>query len=287
METGRAATAQFGGKDYYFVEDFEVRSNGQIYNQKPPAYEYDGFDYIDKTYDEGTHTISFFYERRYNRILYWDGAEDEGDGPVEVSNTSLGESERIPVGDDCGSAEGFMPEKRGYKFQGWYIDEKCETPFDFSSTEMTKEGISIYAKWRIKEYDVILHTMITESVNWASPQPTEFRVKYGETIPAIASATTRSQELVGWYYDEKYEKLYLDETVMDGDLTTAYSDHEPDYVVGRLDLFAQWRFKSELTQAVKIEYDVNLGNDDDLTKVTDSGIYKDRGSSYKDNQILL
>lgn len=37
------------------------------------------------------------------------------------------------------------PEKEGFKFAGWYIDENFKTPFDFSTK--IKENMILYAKW--------------------------------------------------------------------------------------------------------------------------------------------
>jgi len=38
------------------------------------------------------------------------------------------------------------PTKDGYTFEGWYIDEKLETPYDFDTR--VKKGFTLYAKWR-------------------------------------------------------------------------------------------------------------------------------------------
>lgn len=38
------------------------------------------------------------------------------------------------------------PTKDGYIFEGWYIDEELETPYDFSTR--IKKGFTLYAKWR-------------------------------------------------------------------------------------------------------------------------------------------
>ena len=91
--------------------------NWMFSHQAGVGYEYDGFTYINKkTTGEGKNTVAFFYERRFNQVLYWDGVADNGNGPEQIEHISLGESSRIPVGNNCTDAEGFYPKKDGYIF---------------------------------------------------------------------------------------------------------------------------------------------------------------------------
>ncbi len=79
------------------------------------------------------------------------------------------------------------PEKTGYLFEGWYIDDEFKKPFDFENSVMGTEDITLYPNWIANGYEI-------EYKNWPeeieNPNPkyyitgTEnFLVKYPELDP--------------------------------------------------------------------------------------------------------
>ena len=50
--------------------------------------------------------------------------------------------------------EEYIPERYGYTFLGWYIDEELNNKFDFENT-LIKEDIVLYSKWE-RQYGPIL-----------------------------------------------------------------------------------------------------------------------------------
>lgn len=72
------------------------------------------------------------------------------------------------------------PTKEGYTFGGWYLDKTCSDEAAVPATAtMPKKTLTIYAKWVIKEYPVILDFNYGQN---DSAQASTFNVKTGETI---------------------------------------------------------------------------------------------------------
>mgnify|MGYP001661113113 CR=1 FL=1 len=92
-----------------------------------------------------------------------------------------------------------LPTLYGAYLNGWYTDEACTQPFDFSSARMPKGGITLYARYISTQVEVhIMQNATTEL---------ETRLllngsKLGE-LPKI-SGMTSTQRLVGWYDNIEY-----------------------------------------------------------------------------------
>lgn len=92
-----------------------------------------------------------------------------------------------------------LPTLDGAYLDGWYTDEACTKPFDFSSARMPKGGMTLYARYISTQVEVhIMQNATTEL---------EMRLllngsKLGE-LPKI-SGMTSTQRLVGWYDNIEY-----------------------------------------------------------------------------------
>lgn len=92
-----------------------------------------------------------------------------------------------------------LPTLYGAYLDGWYTDEACTKPFDFSSARMPKGGLTLYARYISTQVEV--HIM----QNAATELETRLLLngsKLGE-LPKI-SGMTSTQRLVGWYDNIEY-----------------------------------------------------------------------------------
>ena len=80
----------------------------------------------------GGTTVSVKYEL--------DGGELADDAPTSYKS-----------GDDTDFSK-VVPTKENYKFDGWYIDEDFEKPFDAATFD--KESVTLYAKWTGEEFEI-------------------------------------------------------------------------------------------------------------------------------------
>lgn len=117
--TGTTVTAPAGNYDSsrYHLKDTELPS-GQVLA-------------------DGSLVLRVYYELNTYTVTYDLQAEDAV-LPEGVESTVTGRSGEV--------MKLAVPERQGYLFKGWYIDEACETEFDSTIPE---EDITIYAKWEI------------------------------------------------------------------------------------------------------------------------------------------
>lgn len=96
------------------------------------------------------------------------------------------------------------PQKEGYTFEGWYIDNDCTTPYNFDS-EVTEDKI-LYAKWKEIPPVEITHNIRyvvkgTPNDNNATGNPTSY--KEGDTNPlTITNPTLEGYTFSGWFERE-------------------------------------------------------------------------------------
>lgn len=220
--------------------------------------------------------IQFLYEREQFQISYMYGAFIDGRGnplpsvkagPVKDSDGNDVKSDPIYYQGSIDSyAEGkanyFDPSSNlgddSYVFEGWYVDPGCTTKYDFTGKTMPYEGVTVYAKFRQREFRVFLHPNLPDGVvtsladgasgdrvDWVDPQQAmNFRVAYQDVISdgepvegsiyavqnAGASETkTVSYVLVGWYTDPECTQPFKFDTKFTdamGDLAKTYGAAE-------------------------------------------------------------
>jgi hypothetical protein len=102
-----------------------------------------------------------------------------------------------------------------FVFEGWFVDPGCTTPYDFAGKTMLQGGITVYAKFRQREYRVFLHVNEEgkewSDVTWNDPdQASNFRIAYDGVISEgnPIEGTMEGYVLVGWYTDQACTQPY-------------------------------------------------------------------------------
>ncbi len=109
------------------------------------------------------------------------------------------------------------PEKTGYTFDGWYLDE-AEAPFSFDTT--ITSDITLKAKWNINKYTVTFNSY------GGTPVPPAQEVEYGHTATKPADPTLKGYTFAFWYLGEDEQNA------------TAYDFDTP--VTENITLTAKW-----------------------------------------------
>ena len=106
-----------------------VSSNG-VYATPPQVRTYI-VDYFNN-YQREEFTLSNGQKGKGNNLLY---------KSVEAKEYCLLEKPEDPV-------------RERYEFQGWYLEEKCETEWDFANDKMISSNLRLFAKWGVSQEDV-------------------------------------------------------------------------------------------------------------------------------------
>ena len=96
------------------------------------------------------------------------------------------------------------PEKTGYTFDGWYLDE-AEAPFSFDTT--ITSDITLTAKWNINKYTVTFDSY------GGTPVPLAQEVEYGHTATKPVEPTLKGYTFDGWYLDGEEEPFDFGTTI--------------------------------------------------------------------------
>ena len=188
--------------------------------------------------------LYFYYTRNTYSISYFDGVYVDGNGAIiddqddrgllhtsspEAFNANLSEYNK-------GGDEAYTPTFDGFVFEGWYIDKACVTPYTFD--KMPEGGITVYAKWRIIQYRVFLHSnaittdsqgkpitdedgnyVYDDSLSWGSDdQAMSFRRSVGDSI-SLPKGLRDGYEMIGWYFDAEGKDNYPQSTVFNESLS--------------------------------------------------------------------
>ena len=89
------------------------------------------------------------------------------------------------------------PTKTGHTFAGWFSDAGCTTPMDWSQT-MPDANKTVYAKWTVNKYNLILHNI--------DPDPTMIDVSYGTPLSGVKpeDPTRVGYSFDGWFEDSTF-----------------------------------------------------------------------------------
>lgn len=101
--------------------------------------------------------------------------------------------------------------EKGYIFGGWYADEECNSPFDF--TAALSGDVTVHAKWTARE------NTITFNTDNKGITPDEQKLITGGIIEEPAIQYVENEYIEGWYTDAAYKNQYFFGTPVDGDLT--------------------------------------------------------------------
>ena len=293
--------------DKYYYEDHVVvvrSSNTQVGSQNDPVYE--SFDFQEKkgenwngtaqywnTTEEGTtlYNLSYLYDRQMYMVSYNDGQYVDGNGNalVNKANRFLKDSEEVSVGSDISALADYDPSadnepgpsEPGFVFEGWYIDETCEHPYDFDV--MPLGGIRVFAKWVQIQYRVFMHPNATvkdseghdvddTNLSWGDEtlgadekQAMCFRISYGGTV-STPTGTRTGYIFRGWYTDPGLNQVYSSKTELN-EITVKTAYDKANDMTDIMDKFgnivdngAQYWVSNELLTANKAPYN---SDDDD------------------------
>lgn len=100
--------------------------------------------------------------------------------------------------------------EKGYIFGGWYADEECNSPFDF--TAALSGDVTVHAKWTARENTIIFNT------GNKGVTPDKQKVTTGGTASEPADQYVGNEYIEGWYTDAACTKRYDFSTLVDDDL---------------------------------------------------------------------
>ena len=281
-------------EDYIDIAGFS--KGGTAY--PPRAYNSNGTQLNSVWDNDNARNVQCFYTRNTYSINFMDGKYVNGDNnPIEEAGMGqIGTEDGISYGADVSSHNTYKPDAEhtpsGYVFEGWYIDSACTHPYEFN--KMPEGGITVYAKWRQKQYRVFLHVNYPEgatgNINWGTPnQEMNFRVSEGGHVSEPTGRDLAGFDFVGWYLDEDCTQVFngeaytinessvtddYDKTV---DMTDTYDNNgfliDPKYnsdatgynggdrfwITKKLDIYAKWRSTLDGASGIVVEYDANGG----------------------------
>ena len=146
-----------------------------------------------------------------------------------------------PVTYNDTATEPVKPVRTGYTFDGWYTDQECMTPYDFS-TPVTG-NITLYAKWSLASYVITFDSMGGSSL--VSQQ-----VTYNGSAVTPPAPTKAGYTFAGWFTDKNCTKSYDFATPVTDDIT----------------LYAKWDINS-----YNVNFDSMGGSSLDSQQVTYNG----------------
>lgn len=116
----------------------------------------------------------------------------------------------------------------GYTFDGWYPNDTCTEPWDFSEDTMPGEDLTLYARWtQVMDGNYKVFYRLNGHGGPIDPAA----VQTGNAIPQPAAPAENGWEFKGWYTDEALTTLcdFENDTVPDHDVTL-YAEWEPKTV---------------------------------------------------------
>ena len=84
------------------------------------------------------------------------------------------------------------PERTGYAFKGWYLEESCTNQITSASAVNIKANQEVYAKWEIKKY------YITFDANGGTVDVTSKQVTSGRTYGVLPVPAKTNSRFLGW-----------------------------------------------------------------------------------------
>ena len=309
----------FNGTQYSLQEEVDVHSGSGYDKQHAPSYR--GYNHVG-TEDNQPHSsrtgreIYYFYDPITYPILFMDGLYEDGShNPLgnKNSNTlrSLQDDNAIEYGADVSQYNSFDPtslisDGSKYIFLGWYSDDQCTDDGKYTFTTMPEGGITVYAKWVLKEYKVTLNPNEDgdPSFRYVNDHPAGeygtngdvFYVNNGDRIGNVGG-TRDAYDLIGWFANEGLTKVWdfgafaLNDTIVNkyGELYArdgSDSRYNPAYPgsVGEINLYASWRKILDGADGIEIVYTA-IGKDDNGNVVNgtdapnDPNLYSDKAQA--------
>ena len=177
------------------------------------GYVFEGW-YFDEELSEPFSVDALINESAVTLYAKWGQGE-------EVSYTITFNSEGGSTVDDIVVMQGATltkpsdPTKEGYIFDGWYIDNDVNKPFDFSS--LPENNITLHAKWKVEEVEVTIEIYV-ENLNqiFELDQTLVVNFEKNETY------TYNPQDITGFVFDENNTLNVLEVVAGSSDVVKAY-----------------------------------------------------------------
>ena len=308
-DAGQAKQSTLGsdGKTYYLDDEIPSRSAVNTPATATTAPSYIGF--TTGAIAPGYHTfnannemdVDFYYQRVLNKVNYCDGVYVNPDGiPLEkfpAEGEMVSTPENIPFDSDMSSYnkggadyyDGYEPSYSGFVFECWCIDSTCQVPYTFST--MGEEDITVYAKFRQREYRVFMHPNAgtDPSLNYGTDNPDlSILVTDGQKVPTL-NPKRDDYKLIGWFYGEDLKGWWGDDQkATETTVTEAYDynaagvytdtfdkygdiqstpapinedkDNDAYWVDRQLNLTAKWSWMLVGADGINVVYDAADGN---------------------------
>ena len=306
----------YNGKKYSFKEPVDVHSGSDYANQHAPSYK--GYNNIGSENNGVTTStgreIYYYYDPISYPILFMDGQYEDGShNPIANKSTysirSLQDEDAVEYNADVSEYNSYNPvseiaDGSRYVFMGWYSDDQCTTPYTF--TTMEEGGITVYAKWMLKEYKVNLNPnedgdtsfkyINEKGVGEYGTYGDTFYVNNGENIGNVGGKRD-TYDLIGWFANEGLTKVWdFDAFKLNDTIVRRYgilyaldgtdSRYNPEYpaTVGEINLYASWRKILDGADGINVVYTAT-GIDDDNQPVigtdapSDPNLYSDKAKA--------
>ena len=310
---GQTGDTTYNGKSYSLHQHVSINASGLTSTESEDFFDIDGFTQYQSnpSYSNGranfdnNNAIRLYYTRDKFAINYMDGVYVDGNNNLidELKHGQWNTSDLIYYQEDIssynkGGTNYYTPTKAGYVFEGWYIDDACTQPYEF--TTMPKGGVTVYAKWRQIQYRVFLHPNADyiADLDWGTnSQQMNFRVSLGGTV-STPTGRSKEWEFVGWYTDPSCSaaSLFSSDTVLNEGTVTAVYDKNTDFtdpmdkwgngattngdldrfwITKKFDLYAKWRAKLIGANGIGVIYDAGEGSN----PPSDNNLYLDQAQA--------
>ncbi|MBO4881097.1 MAG: InlB B-repeat-containing protein, partial [Firmicutes bacterium] len=279
-----------------------MNQDGNFYYDANPNQ--DGYQTASINSSTGLH---IYFNRESFTLSFLNGSYYDTDGDVPTleetaSPTTFKTVEDITYGADLsaynkGGGSYYEPPAvagyEGYVFDGWYLDDICTQPCTF--TTLPDGGLTVYAKWVLIQYRVILHPNYPDGavgdIDWGNNnQKMTFRISYGGKVSAPTGRFNDGRFVfVGWYKDEActqafnadafvlndtnvtavYNKNsdYTDSYDVNGNLTnpsnsdlTGYNGEDRFWITRKLEIYGKWRATLSGASGIGLVYEVGEGS---------------------------
>lgn len=124
------------------------------------------------------------------------------------------ESITLPYGSKVNAPEE-TPEKEGFNFVGWFLDEEGTQVVDFEELTMPIDGLTIYAKW----VDATIKYTVSFDLNGGVGEIDAQELSAGETAVEPEDPTKEGFVFKGWFLDEELTEAYDFETPVTENIT--------------------------------------------------------------------
>ncbi len=240
------------------MEDESV-TYGDSFIVKPNTFTRKGYRFIGWSTESTSNTPE--YSENDSVLMDTDGitlyalwVEKDAHGITYVLNGGQNNELNVSSFSELQSVRFYDAAREGYIFKGWYLDENFETPITNFSAGSYENSITVYAKWEIKEWNIVYNCDYTRSINgimYTGPEPDWPDPVVSESNPKTytiedGTVTIISPVLQGFIFDEwqASSSFELSGNFISWDTFKNARYYEEDPEKNTLTLYAQYREES-------------------------------------------